>query len=70
MIWAYKLFDKRSIPQKIKKSTYKPIIPHFAYYSSVHSLYTVWWTFPIAEILTAIVSAFFLREAVKFINNK
>ena len=33
-------------------------------------LNTVWWTFPIAEILTAIASAFFLREAVKFINNK
>lgn len=25
----------------------------------------VWWTFPIAEVLTCIVSAFFLRQAIK-----
>ena len=25
----------------------------------------VWWTFPIAEVLTCIVSAVFLRQAIK-----
>ena len=42
----------------------------FLFTLSDNVLNSVWWTFPIAEILTAIVSAFFLRKAVKFINNK
>lgn len=42
----------------------------FLFTLSDNVLNSVWWTFPIAEILTALVSAFFLRGAVKFINNK
>lgn len=40
----------------------------FLFTLSDNVLNSVWWTFPIAEILTALVSAFFLRGAVKFIN--
>lgn len=42
----------------------------FLFTLSDNVLNSVWWTFPIAETLTALVSAFFLRGAVKFINNK
>lgn len=42
----------------------------FLFTLSDNVLNSVWWTFPIAEILTALVSTFFLRGAVKFINNK
>ena len=42
----------------------------FLFTLSDNVLNSVWWTFPIAEILTALVSSFFLRGAVKFINNK